>query len=167
MTPTTMIYSRSGESRTMPLVQADNMIRMSRGEWAASPPLPDGWDREVPRYKASIELRPPVYARYRYERPVSACSDTHEWQYSEREYAAGSVIETTAWPSPSMVPLNETARQIREYFTSHQKSRLPISPWRDGKLHLDDGLTGAVPQERLIGRRPEPAVPSPIRAAVG
>lgn len=165
MTATMTIYSRTGEARTMPTVQADNMIRASRGEWSAAPPLPKGWDREVPRYRASMDLRPPQYARHRLEPPFTSTTDTHMWQYAERPIKAAEQVETTAWPHPSMIPLNETARQILEFFRTRQKSRLPQSPWRAGRLFLDDGLTGAVPDERTLYRRPEPAVPSPIRIA--
>ncbi|OSJ22151.1 hypothetical protein BSZ19_47055 [Bradyrhizobium japonicum] len=163
---TATIYNQStGEARTLEHVHADHLARNSRGAWSFAKPLPAGWDRELPRYRASIDLRPSQYARHRQEPPFTSCSDTHMWQYAERPIAAGEEITTTAWPHASLVPLNETAKRAREYFTSHQRSRLPQSPWRAGRLYLDDGLSGAVPQERLLGRRPEPAVPSPIRAA--
>lgn len=159
------IYGHGGESRTMPVAQADNLIRVSRGAWSGTPPLPKGWDREVPRYRASVSLHPSAYPRHRLEMPFTSCSDSGMWQYAERPIAAGEEITTTAWPHGSFVGLNETAKRTLEYFKSHQKSRLPQSPWRAGKLFLEDGLSGAVPQELLLGRRPEPAVSSPIRLA--
>jgi hypothetical protein len=40
-----------------------------------------------------------------------------------------------------------------EYFTSHQKSRLGRSPWRDGQVFLDDGLSSPLP--KMVTPRPE------------
>lgn len=127
-------------------------------------PCPPAWSREVPRYRTSMDLAPSQYARHRQEPPFTSSTDANMWQYAERPIAAGEELETTLWPHASMIPLNESARRILEFFKSHQKSRMPQSPWRAGRLFLEDGLSGAVPQERLVGRRPEPAVPSPIRA---
>jgi hypothetical protein len=159
----------TGESRSVPAVQAEVIVRGSRGEWSFKQPLPPGWDLEEPRYRASIDLRPPFYARYRYERPVSGCSDTHEWQYcGDTPIKAGQEITTTAWCHPSLVPLNETAQRVRDFFVSAQKSRLPMSPWRNGRLHLDDGLSGVAPVPSTL--RPKtpsafPTVATPIRVA--
>jgi hypothetical protein len=161
------IYNQiTGEARTLPQVQAEHLARNSRGEWSAAPPLPKGWDREVPRYRASMNLQPSAFARHRSEAPFTSCSDTNMWQYGEAPVSAGQEIETTAWPHASMIPLNETAKHVLEFYKSRQRSRLPQSPWRAGRLFLDDGLSGVVPHDRLAGRRVEPAVPSPIRAAV-
>ncbi|WP_377830318.1 hypothetical protein ACFKHW_17310 [Bradyrhizobium lupini] len=160
----TIYNTQSGVARTLSAVAAENEVRASRGRWSFAKPLPSGWDKETPRYRASIDLKPSAYARHRTEPPFTSCSDSSMWQYAERPIAAGEEITTTSWPHGSFVGLNETARRTLDYFKSHLKSRLPMSPWRAGRLHLDDGLTGIVPEERLLGRRPEPAVPSPIRA---
>jgi hypothetical protein len=156
----------TGESRSVPQAQADHMARNSMGEWSFKQPLPKNWDREPPRYRASRNLRPSEYARHRTEPPFTSMSDSDMWQYAERPISAGEELELTSWPHASMTPLNETAKQVLAYFTSHQKSRLPMSPWRGGRLRLDDGLSGAPPQQRVLRPNlPSPAVPSPIRVA--
>lgn len=163
---TATIYNEStGEARTIPHVQADHLVRNSRGEWSFTAPLPKGWDHEVPRYRTSMDLQPSQYARHRQEPPFTSSTDAHMWQYAERPIAAGQEIESPLWPHASMVPLNETAKRVLEFFKSSPKSRLTQSPWRNGRLYLETGLSGVVPQDRLVGRRPEPAVPSPIRVA--
>jgi hypothetical protein len=61
-----------------------------------------------------------------------------------------------------MVPLNHSAQHVREFFTSRQKSRLPLSPWRNGRLHLDDGRAGSQPDLRPnLPRAAEE--PTPVR----
>ena len=56
-----------------------------------------------------------------------------------------------------MVPLNYSARQVLEYFGGAQKSRLGRSPWRDGQIHLDDGLGAPLP--RLTAIKPSATRP--------
>ena len=107
----------------------------------ALPPL--NWRRELPRYRISAETLPAKQGRVKFETPFASVSDASTWQYAEKVHLAGSVIETTEWPNPgTMTPLNYSARQIMEWFTSHQKSCMPRAPWRDGQVFLDDGLTG-------------------------
>ena len=108
---------------------------------------PIDWRREIPRYRVRVETRPALKARFRFEAPFSQIMDSSEWQYGERVWPAGSIIETDQWPcAGTFVPLNYSAREILSYFNSHQKSRLQRTPWRDGQVCLDDGLTGTMPQ---------------------
>ncbi|MET4242716.1 hypothetical protein [Bradyrhizobium sp. RT10b] len=165
MTATMTIFDqRTGESRTLPTAQAENLVRNSWGTWSDVAPLPAGWDREPARYRVEADLHPSPLTRHRFDPPFVSSTDSTMFQYTDRVLHAGEVVELLTWPHPSMTPLNEVAKRVMAYFTSHSKSRLPKSPFHNGQLRLDDGLSGTVPQERLLGRRPEPAVPSPIRA---
>jgi hypothetical protein len=113
----------------------------------ALPPL--DWKREIPRYRISRETKPAPKARFRFEPPFASGSDASTWQYGERAFKAGETIETTEWPNPgTMTPLNYSARQVMEFFTSRQKSRLPRSPWANDQVRLDDGLSGPMPKIR-------------------
>jgi hypothetical protein len=156
----------TGEARSVPQVQAEHMATNTRGEWSFKKPLPPGWDKEIPRYRASISLHPSAYARHRTEPPFVSSTDNGMWQYAERPVSAGEELEITVWPHASMVPLNESARRVLDYFTSHLKSRLPQTPWRNGRLRLEDGLSGAPPEQgTLRPNLPSAAVPQPIRVA--
>jgi hypothetical protein len=89
----------------------------------ALPPL--NWRHEVPKYRISRDTKPAPKERFKFEPPFSSSSESDVWQYSDRLYRASEVIETTFWPNPgTMTPLNYSARQVMEYFTSRQKSRL-------------------------------------------
>lgn len=110
----------------------------------ASDELPTGWDRQIPRYLATRALKPPERERYKFERPFTTCGDPDTWQYLTQPIAAGQKIETTSWPHDSFLPLNETAKQILAFFKLQMKSRLTQSPWRDGRMYLDNGMTGGV-----------------------
>jgi hypothetical protein len=110
-----------------------------------TPPL--NWRREMPRYRVRAETRPAPKTRFRFEPPFAQQSDADVWQYGERVHEAGEVIETTEWPNPgTMTPLNYSARQVMEFFTSRQKSRLPRSPWASDQVRLDDGLSNPLPK---------------------
>jgi hypothetical protein len=162
---TATVYNTiSGENRTVPPSQADHMVRNSRGEWSYAKPLPAGWDLEIPKYRASKNLRPSPKARHRLETPFTSIQENDVAQYLEQPLKAGETIETTSWPYPTMQPLNDSAKAVREFFTSRQKSRLPLKPWRDGRLYLNDGLSGALPSVNVL-RPPvsEPPMPQPVR----
>jgi hypothetical protein len=117
------------------------------------PPL--NWKREIPKYRISRNTKPAPKERFRFEPPFSSGSESDVWQYGERVHEAGEVIETTFWPNPgTMTPLNYSARQIMEWFTSHQKSRMARAPWRDDQVFLDDGLSGDLP--KIVAPQPEP-----------
>jgi|SRR6266480_1399285 len=160
------IYNHTtGEARTLPQVRAEQLARNSKGIWSFAPPLPIGWDQEIPRYRAMVAVKPAELARYRFERPFTSNGDSSVWQYGTEPIAAGQNIETTSWPHASFMPLNESAKRVSEFLTSRQKSRLQVSPWRDGRLHLDDGLSGAAPYDSLLPRPESAAVPETIRVA--
>jgi hypothetical protein len=93
----------------------------------ALPPL--NWRHEVPKYRLSGDTKPAATSRFRFEMPLSQMSDNDCWQYGERIHKAGEVIETTFWPNPgTMTPLNYSAREVMEFFTTRQKSRMTLSP---------------------------------------
>jgi hypothetical protein len=82
--------------------------------------------------------------RFRTETPFSNILDSTEWQYGERDYVAGQVIECTDWPHPSFCALNYSAKKVLEFFSTQMKSRMRRSPWVAGRLQLDNGLTGSL-----------------------
>jgi hypothetical protein len=107
----------------------------------AIPPL--GWRREIPVYRISRDTMPAPKDRFKFEPPFSQQGDASTWQYGECPYRTGDVISTTCWPNPgTMIALNYSAQQVLEYFGGAQKSRLAIAPWKDGRIALDDGLSG-------------------------
>jgi hypothetical protein len=103
---------------------------------------PPGWEREVPKYRASRAVRPAEKTRFRLEPPFVTIFDSAVWQYGTREIKAGEIIETTDWPHPSFRPLNFSAGKVLDFFNSRVKSRLPRAPWAGDRIRLDDGLTG-------------------------
>jgi hypothetical protein len=111
---------------------------------------------EVPKYRVMIDLHPAPRARYRNERPFTDISDAHCWQYAERPLEMGEIIETFAWPHLTMMPLNGVAKQVHTFFKSAMKSRLSVSPYKSGRLVLDDGLSGPV-QPIVTMLKPEAA----------
>jgi hypothetical protein len=112
---------------------------------SAIPPL--GWRKEIPLYRISRDTMPAPKERFKFEPPFSQQSDASIWQYGERVHKAGEVIATDRWPNAgSMVPLNYSAAQILQFYTTHQKSRMQRSPWRDGQVFLDDGLSNPLPK---------------------
>jgi hypothetical protein len=118
-----------------------------------TPPL--NWRKEMPVYRVRVETRPSPKARFRFEQPFSQIMDQSEWQYSERVWPAGSVIASDQWPcAGTMTPLNYSAREVLSFFNSRQKSRLPRTPWADGQVRLDDGLTGTLP--KILGPQVQP-----------
>jgi hypothetical protein len=126
-----------------------------------TPPL--NWRKEMPVYRVRAETRPAPKTRFRFEPPFAQIMDSSEWQYGERIHKAGEIIATTEWPNPgTMTPLTYSAREVMEYFTSRQKSRLPRSPWADDQVRLDDGLSGPLPQ--IKAPKPEPVRLQPRQA---
>ena len=101
-----------------------------------------GWEREVPKYRLSRAVRPSPNFRHRHESPFSSFSENDIWQQADREYKAGEIVETKSWPGPGFHPLNYSAEKVLEFFNSAPKSRLGLSPWRDDRLVLDDGMGG-------------------------
>lgn len=77
---------------------------------------PEGWQFEVPRYRATRALRPAEKARYRSESPFSTIFENDVWQYGEQPIATGEIIETKSWPHPSFYPLNYSAGPRAGFF---------------------------------------------------
>jgi hypothetical protein len=115
------------------------------------------WDREIPIYRITRDLKPSTKSRFKFEPPFAQLADSDVWQYSDRPIAAGAEISSTAWPQPSMTPLNESGRRVLEFFRTRQHSRLPLSPWRGDRIRLDDGLTGTGPILPLTSEGPTAA----------
>jgi hypothetical protein len=164
------IYNHlTGEVATAEFGQAQDTVRISRGEWRFEKPLPPGWDKEIPRYRAQIDLLPPLKDGWRQERPFSVMGDGNRWQYMElgREcIRAGEELSTTAWPHESMIGLNDAGRVVLEHFRTRQKSRLRLSPWENGRVALDDGTSfekGSPPKHEPTAPtlRREPSARSP------
>jgi hypothetical protein len=105
------------------------------------PPL--GWEREIPKYRATRAVHPSPNKRFKLEKPFSSCSDNDCWQYAERSVAAGEVITTTAWPHQSFRPLNFAAEKVLAFFNGALRSRLTLSPWHAGAVRLDNGMSDA------------------------
>jgi hypothetical protein len=119
----------------------------------AIPPL--GWRKEIPIYRISRETLPAPKSRFKFEPPFASCSEANIWQYGERIHQAGEIIATTEWPNPgTMTPLNYSARQVIDFFTGRQKSRLPRSPWANDQVRLDDGLSNPMP--KIVGPHVQP-----------
>jgi hypothetical protein len=123
---------------------------------------PADWERETPKYRVTIKggVYPSPNSRFRFEPPFTSGSDTSVWQYAERPIQEGEIIETRSWPHASFFPLNYAAQQVLRFFHSAPKSRLPRSPWADGRIRLEDGLTGTTvaklvpPQIQSMDMRP-------------
>ena len=155
----------TGERKDCTEAQADNLARNTYGLWSFKKPKPEGWDREVPKYRAQIDLHPSPLARHRHEPPIAFSTDSQLWQFCEKPVAAGDIVETTAWPHLSMQPLNDSAIAVRDYLRDHMKSRLQQTPWRQGRLNLDDGLTGTIPDAGVLRPALPQAAPQPVRVA--
>jgi hypothetical protein len=108
---------------------------------------PPGWERETPKYRVTIKggVFPSPNNRHPHETPFTNCSDPSVWQYAERPFHEGEIIETRSWPHASFFPLNYSAKKVLEFFATRQKSRLARSPWAGDRIRLDDGLNGAGP----------------------
>jgi hypothetical protein len=131
-----------------------------------TPPL--NWRKEIPVYRVRVETRAAPKTRFRFEPPFSQIMDSSEWQYGERVHKAGEIISTTEWPcAGTMTPLNYSAREVMEYFTSRQRSRLARSPWFDGQVRLEDGLSSDGPPKivapKMAAMAPQPAGGWPAR----
>ena len=86
----------------------------------------------------------------RFETPFASYSDNDVWQYGERPVTAGEEIETREWPHPSFRALNYSAGRVLDFFNSRTRSRMAISPFQNGRVVLDDGLTGTSAPTLLI-----------------
>jgi hypothetical protein len=147
MSKTATIYHRDGRERTVDIHEASRLAGAGTvgadKDWSFHKPPPLNWEREVPRYKATRDLRPAERARYRLEPPFETVFNSEIWQYGTREIKAGEIIETKEWPHPSFHPLNYGATKVLDFFNTRMKSRLALSPWFGDSLRLEDGLSGA------------------------
>jgi hypothetical protein len=120
-----------------------------------------GWEREIPKYRASRALGPALKARWRAEPPFTTLGDNDCWQYGTQEIEAGEIISTTQWPHASFRPMNYSAEKVLAFFNGATKSRLPRAPWHEGRIRLDNGISDAPmmfdvrpPQIRPVDLRP-------------
>lgn len=134
------IYHKDGSTKQVRADVARNHVWADR-DWSLQPPPPPGWEREVPKYRLGRAVHPSPKARHRLEPPFASTTDSDLWQYAERPYKAGEIIETKSWPHPSFQPLNYSATKVLEFFNSATKSRLPLSPWAHDRIRLDNGLS--------------------------
>jgi hypothetical protein len=105
---------------------------------------PADWQFEIPRYRSTRAVHPAATSRFRFEMPLSQMSDSDCWQYAEHPVKSGAIVETKSWPHESFVGLNEAAQRVLEFFNSAPRSRLGLSPWRDGQIFLSTGFEGSV-----------------------
>jgi hypothetical protein len=150
---TVTIYHRDGREKTVDVHEGARLAgagTVGAGkDWSFVKPPPLNWEREVPRYKVTRDVRPAERARYRLEQPFSTVFDSGVWQYGTRAYKAGEIIETKEWPQESFHPLNFTAEKVLAFFKGALRSRLPRSPFDGDRVRLDNGLSGpATPEVR-------------------
>ena len=127
------VYSQDG-FQEMPFWQAQDAVRSSGGKLRHEP-FPDiGWEKEVPRYRATMDVRPAKSDRLKHEPPVTYCSDPAEWQHGERQMNAGDEIETTTWPHRSFQGINTSARHVLDLIQNRSGYVLPKTPWQDGQV---------------------------------
>jgi hypothetical protein len=157
---TAKLYDVDGHEK---IFTADEISRMAScgqvgagKDWSSVAPAAPGWERIVPRYRVTRDLQPAARARYRNEPPFAESSSNDTWQYGERSYEAGEEIETTHWPHPSFMPLNYSAERVLEFFRIEMKSRLTTSPWFNGAVRLDNGLTNAPVLTAVKAPKPAP-----------
>jgi hypothetical protein len=106
---------------------------------AASAPTA-GWQREMPRYRATRDLWPPSKPHFRHVPPVQILSEADDiWQYCGRKpVSVGDVVTTEDWPHPSFEPLCESARRVHAHLLAHRGRWLPTRPWQGDHVVLED-----------------------------
>lgn len=149
------IYHRDGREETVEATAAAWRIRQDPA-WSYHKPPPPGWEREIPKYRVTRDVEPVQKERFRSEPPFTYDYSTDVWQYGERSYKCGEVIDTKNWPHSSFQPLNYSAAQVLHFFNSRQKSRMTNSPWHVNQLRLDDGMGGGPVPEALLSSKPPP-----------
>ena len=137
------IYHRDGTSETLPADQAKYRTYVSPEEWSLTPPPPPNWQRQIPKYRVTRDLKPAPKERFRSEPPFSMTWESDVYQYGARPMTTGETLETTDWPHASFRPLNYSAEKVLSFFNSAIKSRLPRSPWHGDQVRLDTGLNNA------------------------
>jgi hypothetical protein len=157
---TATIYHIDGREKEVEVNEAARLVgagTIGTGrDWSFHKPPPLNWDREVPKYRVSRDVRPAERARYRLETPFSGSMGTEaSWQYGDRAYTAGEIIETKYWPHESFQALNFSGEQVLSFFKGALRSRLPLSPWHNGRARLDTGMSGPVTPD-VTPAQPEP-----------
>ena len=151
------IYHRDGREREVDVHTASRLVGVGQaglGEaWFFHKQPPLGWELEVPRYKATREVPPAPLARFRHEPPHAENYDGC-WQYGTQLVERGAEIETTDWPHSSFLPLNYSAERVLAFFNAGMKSRMTLSPWHNGRVRLDNGLSNA---PGIVSKPPQPA----------
>jgi hypothetical protein len=148
MTKNVTIYHRDGRERTLDVHEASRLAGTGTvgadKEWSFHKPPPIGWERETPKYRVAIQggVYPSPNSRHRFEPPFASASDTAVWQYADRAYKVGEIIETREWPHASFQACNYAAEKVLEFFNSRMKSRFTRSPWLGDSVRLEDGLGG-------------------------
>jgi len=154
---TATLYHRDGHEKIFTAAEISRMASCGQvgagKDWSSVAPPPAGWERIVPRYRVTRDVQPAEKSRFRSETPFTEIWSA-AWQYGERSYEAGEEIETTAWPHPSFMPLNYSAERVLAFFKAEMKSRLTVSPWHQGRIRLDNGLSN-VPMLTEV-REPKP-----------
>ena len=125
---------------------------------------PAGWERIIPRYRVTRDVKPAEKRRFAFEPPFATVMNPEVWQYGTEPLSAGQIVSTTEWPYPNWFPLNYSAKKTLEFFNSGTKSRMPRSPWRGDRLVLADGFHSDGPP-RPVNVRPEPFDTRPKPAA--
>jgi hypothetical protein len=159
ITSTATIYNRhTGATETLPADQAALKTFYQRDEWSSIKPPPLNWETEIPRYRVTRDLKPAEKNRFRFEPPFSETWESDTWQYGDRPYVAGNEISTTAWPHPSFRPLNYGAERVLEFYKASTKSRLQLAPWHQGRVRLETGIGGTLPDlHHIIAKPPQEA----------
>ena len=146
MEKTATIYHLDGREQTLDVHEASRLVgprQVGAGAgWSFHKPPPQCWELTVPKYRVTRDVRPAERARYRLETPFSTVFDSSVWQYADRVYAASEIIESKAWPHESFQALNFSAEQVLAFFNGALKSRLPLSPWHENRVRLDNGQIG-------------------------
>jgi hypothetical protein len=154
---TATLYHRDGHEKIFTAAEISRMASCGQvgagKDWSSVAPPPLGWERIVPRYRVTRDVQPAEKSRFRFEPPFTEIW-SGAWQYGEKSHAAGEEIETTAWPHPSFMPLNFSAERVLEFFKASIKSRLTVSPWHQGRIRLDTGLSGTLPKLQTLTSRP-------------
>jgi hypothetical protein len=146
MEKTTTIYHLDGREQILDVHEASRLVgprQVGDGKgWSFVKPPPLNWHLTVPRYKVARDVRPAERPRYRLEPPFGTILDSTVWQYADRAYTAGEIIETKDWPHESFRPLNYSAEQVLAFFKGALRSRLARTPWFEGRVKLENGLSG-------------------------
>jgi hypothetical protein len=164
-TETQTLYHRDGHEETFGIDKVARMVTCGQvgagKDWSSIKPPPQGWEREVPRYRIVREVHPAAKSRFRFEPPFAHSSDSDAWQYGTRTHMAGEIIDTKEWPHPSFHPENYSARRVLDFYNSRQKSRLTRSPWLDNSVRLGDADSGPA----IVSAVPPQLKPMDLRPA--